>query len=194
MIKQIALSLSLISTSQYAQMINRIILTLALISSASFAQTCIPDQITPTTKAGQFYPNNDGTITDIVNGLMWSQCTIGQEFKDGNCVGEPKHFKSWQEALKGAQENANYLGMSNWRLPNIKELNSIVERSCHGPAINLVAFPSTPSAVYWSSTYDVNQINASTSINGLIIDFTDGTEFLTDVNKNRLLRLVRELD
>ncbi len=63
-----------------------------------------------------FTANGDGTITDNATGLMWSQ--------DDSGVG-----MNWEEALAWvAQKNAeNYLGYSDWRLPNAKELQSLVD-------------------------------------------------------------------
>jgi len=63
-----------------------------------------------------FHDNGDGTITDRATGLMWS--------KD-----DSKKGLNWEEALAWVQQrNAeNYLGHSDWRLPNAKELQSIVD-------------------------------------------------------------------
>ncbi|RME75967.1 MAG: DUF1566 domain-containing protein [Chloroflexi bacterium] len=63
-----------------------------------------------------FVDNGDGTITDNATGLMWAQADSG--------VG-----MTWEEALAWVQQkNAeNYLGYSDWRLPNVKELQSIVD-------------------------------------------------------------------
>ena len=46
--------------------------------------------------------------------------------------------------------NSNALG-SNWRLPDIKELQSLVEEACYEPAINSTIFPLTLNA-YWSAS------------------------------------------
>ena len=58
----------------------------------------------------------DGTITDEATGLMWSQADSGEGM-------------DWEAALAfaQAQNEANYLGYSDWRLPNVKELQSIVD-------------------------------------------------------------------
>jgi hypothetical protein len=63
-----------------------------------------------------FVDNGDGTITDIATGLMWSKADSG--------VG-----MDWEDALAWVQQkNAeNYLGYNDWRLPNAKELQSIVD-------------------------------------------------------------------
>jgi len=64
----------------------------------------------------QFIDNGDGTITDTTTGLMWSSTDSG--------VG-----MDWEDALEWVQQKnkENYLGYSNWRLPNAKELQSIVD-------------------------------------------------------------------
>ncbi|GAB5556848.1 MAG: hypothetical protein SchgKO_10610 [Schleiferiaceae bacterium] len=63
----------------------------------------------------QFSDNGDGTITDSATGLMWQQAD------DGNTY-------DWQDALDYA-ENLSLAGHSDWRLPNAKELQSIVDYS-----------------------------------------------------------------
>ncbi|ALU46111.1 Lcl C-terminal domain-containing protein [Pseudoalteromonas rubra] len=176
---------------------KRMTLTLTLLLTCyaplSAAQSCKPDQILPTQPEGQFLDNGDGTVTDIVNGLMWTKCSLGQTYVDGECQGTPTNYTTWQSALVAASRNQTYAQKGQWRLPNIKELGSLVERSCVAPAINLGTFPSTPSAAYWSNTFDADQVNQAAGIKGRIVDFTDGTEFLTDVSLHRLVRMVRDL-
>jgi hypothetical protein len=62
--------------------------------------------------------NGDGTVTDNATGLMWSQNDSGTGM-------------NWEDALAWVQQkNAeNYLGYSDWQLPNAKELQSIVDYS-----------------------------------------------------------------
>ena len=66
----------------------------------------------------EFVDNADGTITDNATRLMWSQDDSG----DG---------MNWEDALAWVQQknDENYLGHSDWRLPNAKELQSIVDYS-----------------------------------------------------------------
>ena len=63
-----------------------------------------------------FVANNDGTIADSATGLMWAQADSGTGM-------------NWQAALAWVQtKNAEkYLGYADWRLPNAKELQSIVD-------------------------------------------------------------------
>ena len=65
-----------------------------------------------------FTNNEDGTITDRATGLMWCRSDSGSGM-------------NWQEALAWVQQknSENYLGYSNWRLPDAKELQSIVDYS-----------------------------------------------------------------
>jgi hypothetical protein len=81
--------------------------------------------------------NDDGTVTDTETGLMWQQDEAGQ--------------MNWESALSYC-ENLELAGYDDWRLPNINELQSLVDYSNWDPAIDIVAFPTTESFWYWSST------------------------------------------
>ena len=69
-----------------------------------------------------FVNNADGTITDKATGLTWMQVDSGL-LK----VGKNRDGKlNWEEALQWAEE-LTYATHSDWRLPNAKELQSIVD-------------------------------------------------------------------
>lgn len=59
--------------------------------------------------------NGDGTITDVATGLMWMQ-------------DDSQSGMNWKDALSYA-ENYSFAGYDNWRLPDAKELQSIVDYS-----------------------------------------------------------------
>jgi hypothetical protein len=63
-----------------------------------------------------FVDNGNETVTDNATGLMWS--------RDDSSEG-----MNWEDALAWVQQNneENYLGYNDWRLPNAKELQSIVD-------------------------------------------------------------------
>jgi PKD repeat protein len=87
-------------------------------------------------------------VTDNSTGLTWRICPEGMSFNVNNCIGTPTIFTH-----AGALTHASVVG-NGWRVPNIKELNTLVDRSFLGSlaAIDNVAFPSTPGASFWAST------------------------------------------
>jgi hypothetical protein len=116
---------------------------------AGAVQTCHSYWPKPSTPIKRFTANNDGTVTDTQTGLTWKRCSEGL---DGELCerGEPRTF-TWQEALTAAVDS-RFAGRQDWRVPDIRELNSIVERQCTMPAINEIVFPATPTMSFWSST------------------------------------------
>ncbi len=84
-----------------------------------------------------FTNNNDGTITDNNTGLLWQW-------------GETS-AKSWSDAL-AACNTLSLAGSSDWRLPNIRELVSILGEAQLNPTLNTTFFPNVVSSGYWSST------------------------------------------
>jgi hypothetical protein len=116
---------------------------------------------------GDFFSNNDGTITDNATGLMWQQCGYGQTWDGDNCTGS-YGTRTWQQALDYVQDlnDANYLGYTDWRLPTRNELQSLVDFSIYDPA---TTFPNTVADAYWSST-----TNAGNSDNAWYVHFSSG--------------------
>ncbi|MBP8284334.1 MAG: DUF1566 domain-containing protein, partial [Chromatiaceae bacterium] len=105
-------------------------LCLALVAAgAAAAQTCKYGSIPATAPASRFTDNGDGTVTDRATGLQWQRCSEGQTWSSGTCTGTATGH-TWQVALQLA-EAASYAGQSDWRLPNINELASIVEQACY---------------------------------------------------------------
>ena len=82
--------------------------------------------------------NSDGTVTDTSTGLMWQQTASSNGM-------------TWELSLAYC-EGLNLGGHTDWRLPTIKELLSLVDYSRYNPAINTTYFPNTVSSFYWSST------------------------------------------
>lgn len=91
--------------------------------------------------------NLDGTISDGATGLMWKKCSEG---KTGvSCETGADTTKTWTEALAVCEADTTG-GYTDWRLPNIRELLSIVDYGTAEPAINSLF--NSQSAFYWSST------------------------------------------
>jgi hypothetical protein len=99
--------------------------------------------------------NGDGTITDNATGLMWMQDDNGEGL-------------IWEDALSYA-ENYEYAGHTDWRLPNAKELQSIVDytrspsttsSAAIDPLFNCTQITNEAGdadyACYWTSTTHVS--------------------------------------
>ncbi len=128
----------------------------------------------------RFTDNGDGTVTDNLTGLVWLQ--------NANCFG----LKSWTEALAFAQ--ALYDGwtgdgsggdcdltdgstVTQWRLPNRRELDSLLALQYSNPALSNDAgdgkwtsgagstFTGVQSSYYWSSTTYAGNTNSAWSVN-----------------------------
>jgi len=90
----------------------------------------------------RFTDNGNGTMTDNLTGLMWT--------KDAN----PGGYQTWQQAL----DYANGLTLaeySDWRLPNVNELESLINANEANSAtwLNAQGFTNVQASYYyWSST------------------------------------------
>jgi hypothetical protein len=95
----------------------------------------------PNPKAGmidRYKDNGDGTISDSFTGLMW------QKTQSTNTM-------SWEDALNYAV-SLILAGKSGWRLPNIKELQSLNDTKLIKPSFNKSYFAGISAGNYWSST------------------------------------------
>lgn len=144
----------------------------------------------------RYSSNNDGTVTDRYTGLMWQRCPAGYSLDDNGTPGDLGDDEcqaggtpdlNWQQALQQAAADSSATH-TDWRLPNIKELDSIVALSCHSPAIESEPFPDTPAASFWSAT------PGQTGSVARVINFSRGD--LASANKadNAQVRLVRTSD
>ncbi len=114
------------------------------------AQTCDYEHTPVDTPDARYQIGNDGTVTDLNTHLMWQICPIGLSGKD--CANGKAAKMNWQQALLYAEEQRGkkLAGYNDWRLPTIKELRTLSNRQCNYPAVNIHAFPNTPSYWYWS--------------------------------------------
>ncbi len=96
--------------------------------------------------------NGNGTVTDSGTGLVWQKCSAGLGTTLGNCSTGITSLYSWSSAISYC-EGLTLGSRSDWRLPNINELRSIVDYgSSTSPSINTTIFPNTQSNYYWSSS------------------------------------------
>ncbi|MBU2863559.1 DUF1566 domain-containing protein [Reinekea forsetii] len=123
-----------------------------LTSALSYAQTC-PNKLPASSPNDDFHIHSDGTVTHLRTELMWSRCSLGQTLKEDRCVGEASEV-DWSFGTEAAT-TSTLAGYNDWRLPDITEIETLIERACYDPAINLTVFPNTPSLFYWSNTPDI---------------------------------------
>ncbi|MBV6342393.1 DUF1566 domain-containing protein, partial [Candidatus Magnetobacterium casense] len=98
----------------------------------------------------RFTDNGDYTVTDNLTGLLWGKDAGTSAI--GSCKGG---IKTWQEALDYVTclNNSNHLGHSDWRLPNINELESLIDSATSKPALpSGHPFTNVQTTHYWSST------------------------------------------
>ncbi|MFA7241626.1 MAG: DUF1566 domain-containing protein [Sulfuricellaceae bacterium] len=102
----------------------------------------------PTTPTADFTDNGDGTATHNTTGLMWKRCSEGQTWNGGSCTGTAATY-TWAQAVA---LTSTFVGKSDWRLPTVRELQSIAEMEAFNPAINGTIFPNTPASYFWSAS------------------------------------------
>jgi len=138
-------------------------------------------------RIGHYIDNGDGTVTDTHTGLMWMRCAMGQTWDVSGCQGEARNY-TWDMAKKLRHTFAGY---EDWRLPDIDELMTLIDKNKGRPAIDTMAFPDTirqDSVFYfWSSSP-----NANHSSDACYVYFWSGDAY-GDYNKSNsfAVRLVR---
>ncbi len=118
-----------------------------------------------------FVDNGDNTITDAATGFMWIQNDSGS-FNIGD---DGDGALNWEQALEWA-ENLEFAGYSDWRLPNAKELQSIVDYSRSPDTTNSATIDpifnttliinengETDYPCYWTSTTHANATKGQTA-------------------------------
>lgn len=100
----------------------------------------------------RFVDNGDGTLTDKLTGLMW--------LKDANCFGSQSWFTSLEIIADLNIHSSSYncidytATYSDWRLPNINEIESLINPEAPNPSVWLInqGFANVQYNWYWSST------------------------------------------
>jgi len=124
---------------------------------------------------GRFVPSG-GTVLDKQTGLTWQQAPAPMTY-------------TWANAMTYCSGNVAALPGSGWRLPAIKELQALVDDSvaAPGPTIDTSAFPSTPAAIFWSSTPAVQ----FSSANAWSVYFDNGSTYPSATGTAENVRCVR---
>jgi hypothetical protein len=126
-----------------------------------------------------YQDNGDGTVTDLNTGLMWEKHSDDNSIHDRDTLFTAATSQSHVTALNGA----SFAGHTDWRMPNARELLSLVHYGAANPAIDASAFHDncfggctvlqcscTAFLAHWTGT---TVTNLSTSV--FTVNFTDGT-------------------
>jgi hypothetical protein len=117
--------------------------TISAGGTKKFHVRAVRDVRTPISIANQFTDNGNSTIKDNLTGLTWQK------------VPNPDSL-TWEQSLTYA-ENLSIDGLTDWRLPNIKELQSINDERIVNPSVSTTYFNTIGIKKYWSSTTLPNQ-------------------------------------
>ncbi len=107
-------------------------------------------------------------VKDTATGLEWTK--------------EYATNKTWQQALDYC-ETLSYGDYSDWRLPNIEELKTLIDDTIYGPAST---FPGMSSNSFWSSSSLVSNTSNAWSVN-----FNYGNVYYYNKTNNYYARCVR---
>ncbi len=111
----------------------------------------VRDATTPTMVTTHFTDNGNGTITDNLTNLIWQKIPYSDTL-------------TWENALIYA-ENLTLGGITDWRLPNIKELQSVNDEKLSAPSLDTTFFKVISKKKYWSSTTLPNHTNEAWYLN-----------------------------
>jgi len=109
----------------------------------------------------RFTNNNNGTVTDNLTGLIWLQDALCTALNPPPANGALQGGRDWASALVAANTlKSGQCGLSDdsvigtWRLPNVNEMESLVDLSLSNPPLPANNYFSNipPFPIYWTST------------------------------------------
>lgn len=105
-------------------------------------------------------------VKDNFTGLIWEAKT------DNHSIHRKHDLYTWQNAQDvfiKELNNLNFGGCTDWRLPTIDELLSIVDKHMYNSSTHIDYFPNSLPSVYWSSTTNVENTSKA-----FFVDFSNG--------------------
>lgn len=133
--------------------------------------------------------NGNGTISDSATGLIWQKCTARLGITLGNCSTGSLEMYTWSNAITYC-EGLILGSRSDWRLPNINELRSIIDYTkSTRPTVDIIAFPNNRFENYWSSSTYAQNTNFAWYVN-----FSNGSVDGSLKANNYYVRCVKEIN
>ena len=162
---------------------HKLIISTLLLALSTTNYAACNSAITRTAPDSRYELLNSNTeVKDTQTGLIWQRCSLGQTWSGTSCTGTAATY-NWTNALQTAKNMGN-----GWRVPNIKELDSLIEQACYSPSINETYFPNTVNSYYWSSSPVAFNSNYAWII---FFSFGNDSYYYYDKNANFYVRLVR---
>jgi hypothetical protein len=100
---------------------------------------------------GLLVGNNDGTASDLSTGLMWQEKDDGLE-------------RDWEQALEYC-ETLVLAGEADWRLPNAREIMTLMDYTLPNASIYEGLFPGAGQKKYWTGTTLTCCVDAAYAVN-----------------------------
>ncbi len=138
-----------------------------------------PQYVVSTVAYGSDAANN--TVSDGRTGLQWRRCEQGRVWNGSTCTGTVTEF-THEAALAHARDQ------SGWRLPNIKELESMADMTRYPINVDPTAFPGSPSSSFWAATPNTL---SSISNHAFYVTFLGGNVGTGERATTKAVRLVR---
>lgn len=177
---------------------QHLLLAILLIASGvASAQVCNRESIAET--VGVENPNylydadpiGPGSLQDTHFHLAWKRCFYGQTWNAASqdCLGSPQKA-DWKSALQIASTEG-------WRLPNVKELLSILDYQCFAPPLNPTMFPDAPaslsSGIWTSSPMQTSVTTQDPKISAWIIELGNGKLMYQHIEELNFILLVKDI-
>jgi hypothetical protein len=129
-----------------------------------------------------------GLVMDQVSGLVWERQVTGHAVASTGCTVNLTGILlcPWRYAIAHCAQS-RLGGFSDWRLPNILELLSLIDFTVKEPQLDQTAFPQTPPESFWSSTRGPGaQLDLAH-----FVSFANGLEGTAFIDEPRRVRCVR---